>query len=1262
QPQGQWKASENALTGAGRILRQGEWRAFDLTVGVASAAEAGVALNWRGEGDHTSIVAVPATGKLEIRDVRGGKSAVVGSGTFPKSAKSVPLAVSQRAGRVRVRVDGREVAGAQLPADSAGAVGLIASGQPARFTRVEITKAQSPPPSMVHNRIFAGEDTMEAWASEGSDWQVTTAEPRTTLWHEGEHWDDCSIRYALPEPGAAPGKMAFVVRGDGKNVQSGCWLLVEPQAKGGAKLSLFQQGVEKPVGVATAPAALSSVGLAWRARSAVVVVDGKPVLSHRCATPPAGRRIALWTEGWQPALAQTKVDSENVIDDYFEAAAVDWCTDCGEWAMQNRWTCSPQWSWLGGGGADVGMLWNKRRFRGDIRFDVYAAFQMRKIDGRIYRPRDLNATICSDGRNPSTGYTLIYGGWLNTATSLLRNGKVVATTTAASKRPPGILDTIPHYNYLHRKWWHVAMEKQGSKVACYVDDQLLLEYEDPDPLPGGQVCIWTHNNYIMIARSCVSFEHLEGVEDPVLPLRPAAPAAPAPPVVATSHGGVFDDFEQGMGKWSGPSDLQFEARGMGLALAVTNPHAGGAFDVKFPITPYDALAVPRLTFDCRMDPGVKVNLHVTANGRTHAVVLTNPEAHPANVPVIGRAAIVADGKWHTVDVDLRAMLLRCTPDAAALQVEAIWLGTQDRANYLTAGFGGNQAGLVYRLDNVRLWAPGPAEAAFTWDPKLVVSHAFDQKPDTAPDDTPEPAGALKKAGLASGAWYFHIKAKDAKGQWSRAAHLPVTVDVSPPTIANVQPANGSKTAVDRVVLDFVDESGIDPKSIVLTVAGHPQPVMIVPGDPARGYAPPAVSYDPVERQIVIDLARVPLALKDGQAVKVTATAKDYRGLAMAAFETTWTHETSQDKTPPVQLKLDGSHPYLCVDDFESGLGQWRGTPEYSVVERDSTTKASGDYSLRVYNPYGGGTFATVVRSAPFDAGRYPIVAFDYKVGPNVRADLVLAIGSLVYTVRFTDPHGTHPVGAIPGIQTDNQWHHTEFNLHEMLTAALPKASTYVVNSLQFADTGYYGNARGVEFHIDNFCIAPAVSTRLTPLEWRLTASDPSGITAWQHSLTSLPGAIDWKDSATPAWKFSNLGAGIFHFRVRAKDGAGNWSLPLDRKLLIDDQPPTIRTVSPAEGARSADAAVKVVLDDAPSGVNRDKTILTIDGTPYTTTTPGVTYNARSHAFQWRSVDLPKPAAIADGKVVKVTLKTEDNVGNSASRSWTWRMDYSLDKT
>ncbi|NQT88912.1 hypothetical protein HQ560_19245, partial [bacterium] len=36
QPQGQWKASENAFTGAGRILRQGEWGAFDLTVGVAS--------------------------------------------------------------------------------------------------------------------------------------------------------------------------------------------------------------------------------------------------------------------------------------------------------------------------------------------------------------------------------------------------------------------------------------------------------------------------------------------------------------------------------------------------------------------------------------------------------------------------------------------------------------------------------------------------------------------------------------------------------------------------------------------------------------------------------------------------------------------------------------------------------------------------------------------------------------------------------------------------------------------------------------------------------------------------------------------------------------------------------------------------------------------------------------------------------------------------------------------------------------------------
>ena len=52
-----------------------------------------------------------------------------------------------------------------------------------------------------------------------------------------------------------------------------------------------------------------------------------------------------------------------------------------------------------------------------------------------------------------------------------------------------------------------------------------------------------------------------------------------------------------------------------------------------------------------------------------------------------------------------------------------------------------------------------------------------------------------------------------------------------------------------------------------------------------------------------------------------------------------------------------------------------------------------------------------------------------------------------------------------------------------------------------------GNADGVEYHIDNFRIAPAVSTRNAPLEYKVAATAPSGIQGYQSRLTSVPAAF-----------------------------------------------------------------------------------------------------------------------------------------------------------
>jgi len=1274
---GAWRPTAGRLLGTGRLLSRPPigWPDFVLATTLeAGSGEAGAVFDWRDGANYAAVALVPEAAKVEVREVRAGQAQTIAAAAVPAAAARHALRVVQKKGRLSVELDGAAVLETYRPEASSGRLGLFATKE-AAFGSLWVQKAQEEPVHRVHNRIFAGEDTMAAWASAASDWQLGKAEGKSVAWHEIEHWGDCTLTYRLPEPGTLPGKLGLVVRSDGKSLQKGYSLIAEPRPNSPVKLTLALDG--KALATAPLPASVRALSLAWVGDSAVVLADGKRVLWHRAPRRPGGRRAGLWTDGWSPVFESASVVSSNLIDDYFETAPSGWRVGSGRWEMQNRWTCSPQWSWLGGGSDEVAMLWNKHRFKGDITVHFFAAFQMRQVGGRIYRPKDINVTICSDGQNLASGYTFLYGGWNNTRTALLKGNKVVASTTSLAARPPTLLDTTPETNQLHRKWWHMAIEKHGSKITCYVDDRLVLTYDDPEPLEGGSVCVWTHDNAIMVARAWIAYEREEGMEEPLLPTaKPSSPSAPPPPPVKPSFNLVYHDFEDGLGPWkgtAGSTEVNLVERDGGRALAVRNVHCGGKFHLRVPLEPFDAQAWPKLGFDYRFPPEAKVNLHVRTRGRLHTIVLTDPSEHVAGVPVIGQAGVVADGAWHRAEVDLRAMLRRCYPGADGLAVEEMSIGAIEESRYLTAGFGGNGAGVTYYLDDLWLGGPSPPKLAFTWDPKVRVRYSLDREPSSEPGGTAASGGKADFADLADGRWFFHLKARGADGSWSRTLHLPVMVDRQGPRVASCEPTPGSRSSRSRVRLVLEDVSGVVPTSLRVKFGGQEIRPQVPPSNPNAAWEPSALTFDPVSGELVLDLAMLPVSFSDGQELTLAVQeATDYLGNKMAPWTLRWRYDLSSDTEPPRVLRLEGNADFLFFDDFETGLGEWSAVKTtaseksapvtYSVIERDSTTAASGRYSLRIYNPYAGGPFAVIVRSTPFDAGRYPIVSFDYKAPPNLRADLVLTIGGTRYTVRFTDPNGTRCVGAVPGVVADGRWHHTEFNLYQMLTASLPDAPSYTISSLGFADTGFGGNNDGVEYHIDNFGISSAASSRSAPIEWKLSAHDPSGITAYQYSVATVSEPVRWRDASKPHWRLEKLGEGIFNFLVRARDGAGNWSPPIQRKVLVDDKPPVIEAVEPAPGKAAATGIVRVRLSDNGSGIHRGTTFLTVAGKKYTVAQGGVVYDARSRTLTWNAIALDEPVVFANGQQVATEVHAEDCVGNTSGQKWSWKVDYSLDKT
>ena len=157
------------------------------------------------------------------------------------------------------------------------------------------------------------------------------------------------------------------------------------------------------------------------------------------------------------------------------------------------------------------MLWNKFKYPGDVTVEFFVGNKMETERGKLYTyARDINVTICSDGSDLRKGYTFMWGGRNNQGSMILRDGVEVARTNKA----------IPTSKSFHRHWFYVRIEKRENKVTFRVDQYFSgepkreLTFEDPNPLSGSSIALWTYDHAIMISRVRISGEGGTETEHP----------------------------------------------------------------------------------------------------------------------------------------------------------------------------------------------------------------------------------------------------------------------------------------------------------------------------------------------------------------------------------------------------------------------------------------------------------------------------------------------------------------------------------------------------------------------------------------------------------------------------------------------------------------------------------------------------------------------------------------------------------------------------
>ena len=975
--------------------------------------------------------------------------------------------------------------------------------------------------------------------------------------------------------------------------------------------------------------------------------------------------------------------SSNVYDYAFSKAPTDWIIRSGLWNATNRWTCQPQWSWYGGYAPDgIAAMWNKRDFSGDIVVEMYFAFKMRVGRAPTYLPpNDMNISICGDGANPDSGYSFIIGGNDNRITRITKGTEILAETSDLEALWPILENGQPSTYEWHRKWWGIRVRKIGGTLQLYLDNKLVLEAKDDDPLPGGRVGIWCLRNDIITPRIKVYYEDEKRVrtplpEDKIHLQPPAQVSVPNFRISSQSHYSIQEDFENELGtlttrdKDQG-AELRIVTRGdnAGHCLQLLNTAAGGSFGVNIRKQQFDVARLPILSFDYRITPDSKVNLYLTCAEETYEIVFTGHEQPASGCTLLGTIPDVKpDGQWHHAQFDLLAHLQALMPAKKTFNCTNLWAGNASNRGYLLAGFDGNRINSTWYMDRFALGQPHGKDLKLYILPKSNIIKGYAVSVDNNPLGAPPAKVTTEERSInldlpADGTWYAHIKPLLENDQWGPVVHYRAQVDTQPPVVKSADPKPDATIADVPISITFADPggSGIDLAKLAVRV-----------NDRKLTAADYGLRWDPAANALIINPAVAGVPLQNGESATIELVEwSDRAGNTAKPKRWAYLVNYNADKTPPAAPTIAISDAYIVDDTFEENMGGWEsyGGKGAARIWRDETTSASGHYSLKIYNPAQGGRFGAHVTRQRFEAGKHRIVSFDYKCDDRLRADFAVYVNGDIKGIKFTDnDNSLGIIGTVPEVITDNKWHHAEIDLYEMLKRDDPTAAHYEVRQFYLADWGYTGNRVGACYNIDNFRIIPVISgAEPVSVEW--ASADGSG-------LAGVSFLADEDASKVPERRLMEKGNTFevalrdiwrLYISARAQDRAGNWGEVVQRAVLVDSKKPTAAATAPRANAVTATSTVLIkLLDTGQADIDPNSIALEVGDKNYTIANEGLQYHRKNGQLVWNCEDVsPTPVVFDDKANIPVKLiKAADYAGNEvdALPSWSWTMSYAADKT
>ncbi|MDA1137424.1 MAG: hypothetical protein O3B01_02475 [Planctomycetota bacterium] len=500
---GEWSARSGICRGSSdqpalAMLGENEWYGYRVDVEAKGSGTQGVVAYFQDPENYYLLAA--GGGKVQLVRVKDSVKSVL---AYAELKRYERLGLSIDDGVLNAFADSSMVLQAVDTTFETGKAGLLMQGGAARFSdfRIHFSSKERKPLRPRH-QVFLYELSMSDWASAEGDWvQAPKVQGKPEVWwHRVDMAANVDVR--VPVSGF-PGKdgngvvvpSTFGVQLTSAQQQDNFELLLVSQPA--IKLQLLRDGAvvaEHPLGNEIA----GSLRLRRAGRLLLGYLNGKQIFTERLKDTPGICQVGLSALGFAPEKDRIQIYAEGVNAEWFETAPTDWVIGDGEWQVSNRWQCDPRWSFFSGKMLedDKGVaIWSKRELPEDFSIECTIGQKMANERGSYLNyARDYNISLCTDGEDLRSGYSFIFGGWMNKRTAIVRKSEVVAETDKS----------IINVNLLHRKWYILKITKRGSEFSYSVDGQPVLSFNDPQVLKGKRFAIWSHDNSLMVARVRIS--------------------------------------------------------------------------------------------------------------------------------------------------------------------------------------------------------------------------------------------------------------------------------------------------------------------------------------------------------------------------------------------------------------------------------------------------------------------------------------------------------------------------------------------------------------------------------------------------------------------------------------------------------------------------------------------------------------------------------------------------------------------------------------